>query len=53
MLQQMIAVAELGAGMISVRTKGGAGGGEAARAQLGGDRGVKLSRKAREMAART
>jgi DNA invertase Pin-like site-specific DNA recombinase len=48
MLQQMAAVAELEAGMISSPHQGGAGGREGARQEaLGGNRGVELSETAR------
>jgi DNA invertase Pin-like site-specific DNA recombinase len=48
MLQQMAAVAELEAGLISTRTKAALAAAKARGQKLGGNRGVKLSDKARE-----
>lgn len=48
MLQQMVAVAELEAGMISARTKAALAAAKRRGTKLGGDRGVRLTRKARE-----
>jgi DNA invertase Pin-like site-specific DNA recombinase len=47
MLQQMAAVAELEAGLISARTKAALAAAKARGKKLGGDRGVRLSAKAR------
>lgn len=49
MLQQMAAVAELEAGLISARTKAALAAAKAKGRKLGGNRGTKLSRKAREI----
>src|SRR5690242_12898197 len=47
MLQQMVAVAELEAGMISARTKAALAAAKRRGTKLGGDRGARLTRKAR------
>ena len=47
MLQQMAAVAELEAGLISARTKAALAAAKARGKKLGGNRGVKLSARAR------
>jgi DNA invertase Pin-like site-specific DNA recombinase len=48
LLQQMAAVAELEAGMISARTKAALAASKRRGVKLGGDRGVRLTKKARE-----
>jgi DNA invertase Pin-like site-specific DNA recombinase len=50
LLQQMVAVAELEAGMISVRTKAALAAAKRRGQKLGGDRGVKPSAKTRALA---